>query len=127
MFLKCVRDIRQGFAFENALWKILTWASFMTNHIWPTSSRDCQAQMQAIQKLDKSRSQIGLDIFYILTTLRLYWNNIIIIQASQIQVCTLFKILKNRLSLQVQPRISNDTFKKYLKYSTSEVVLRSSE
>ena len=83
--------------------------------------------MQAIQKLDKSRSQIGLDIFYILTTRRLYWNNIIIIQASQIQVCTLFKILKYRLSLQVQPRISNDTFKKYLKYSTSEVVLRSSE
>ena len=127
MFLKCVRDIRQGFALESAVWKILTWASFIANRFWPTSSRDCQAQIQAIRKLYTSRSQIGLNICYILTTRRLYWNNNIMIQAAQIQVCTLFKWLKYRLSLQVQPRISNDTFKKNFKCSTSEVVLRSSE
>ena len=40
--------------------------------------------MQAIQKLDTSRSQIGLNICCISTTRRLNWNNIIIIQASQI-------------------------------------------
>ena len=53
--------------------------------------------MQAIQKLYPSRSQIEIDICYIVTTRRLYWNNIIIIQASQIQVYAIFEILEYRL------------------------------